>query len=137
MTRLDKLKGFIKNKDEALLITNEVNIGYFSGFFHSEGYLVVTQEEVCLLVDFRYIEAAQKKAQGCEVRMFHKLSEDLLSILTAQGIACLHIEASHMTVSQYAFFRSKLEKENITVTSDNKLTEHIENIRPLPPDLAP
>ncbi len=127
--RINNLRKALTTPQEAALLTNEVNIGYFCGFFHSEGYLVVTQEEVCLLVDFRYIEAAQKKAQGCEVRMFHKLSEDLLSILTAQGIACLHIEASHMTVSQHAFFRSKLEKENITVTSDNKLTEHIENIR--------
>ena len=60
MTRLNKLKGFIKNKDEALLITNEVNIGYFSGFFHSEGYLLVTGENSYLIVDFRYAEAAEK-----------------------------------------------------------------------------
>ena len=127
--RINELRKALTTPQEAALLTNEVNIGYFCGFFHSEGYLVVTQEKVCLLVDFRYIEAAQKKAQGCEVRLFHKLSEDLLAILTDQGIACLHIEASHMTVAQHTFFRSKLEKENITVTSDNKLTEQIENIR--------
>ena len=127
--RINELRKALTTPQEAALLTNEVNIGYFCGFFHSEGYLVVTQEKVCLLVDFRYIEAAQKKAQGCEVRLFHKLSEDLLAILTDQGIACLHIEASHMTVAQHTFFRSKLEKVNITVTSDNKLTEQIENIR--------
>ena len=86
--RINELRKALTTPQEAALLTNEVNIGYFCGFFHSEGYLVVTQEKVCLLVDFRYIEAAQKKAQGCEVRLFHKLSEDLLAILTDQGIAC-------------------------------------------------
>ena len=40
--RINALRTLISDKKEALLLSNEVNIGYFTGFFHSEGYLAVT-----------------------------------------------------------------------------------------------
>ena len=64
--RINTLRTLISDKKEALFLSNEVNIGYFTGFFHSEGNLLVTTESVFLLVDFRYFEAAQKKAQECK-----------------------------------------------------------------------
>ena len=54
--RINELRKILKNSDEAVLLTNEVNIGYFSNFYHSEGYMVVTQRNSYLLVDFRYFE---------------------------------------------------------------------------------
>lgn len=129
MTRLDKLKGFIKNKDEALLITNEVNIGYFSGFFHSEGYLLVTGENSYLIVDFRYAEAAEKKSSGCKVVMYSKLSQDLLDILTKEGISSVSFEADSITVSRFDFFKKFLARQNIDCFADQKLCKHIADIR--------
>ena len=129
MTRLDKLKGFIKNKDEALLITNEVNIGYFSGFFHSEGYLLVTSENSYLIVDFRYAEAAEKKSSGCKVVMYSKLSQDLLDILTKEGINSVTFEADSITVSRFEFFKKFLAQHNIDCFADQKLCKHIAYIR--------
>lgn len=129
MTRLDKLKGFIKNKDEALLITNEVNIGYFSGFFHSEGYLLVTSENSYLIVDFRYAEAAEKKSSGCKVVMYSKLSQDLLDILTKEGICSVSFEADSITVSRFDFFKKFLAQHNIDCFADQKLCKHIADIR--------
>ncbi len=129
MTRLDKLKGFIKNKDEALLITNEVNIGYFSGFFHSEGYLLVTSENSYLIVDFRYAEAAEKKSGGCKVVMYSKLSQDLLDILTKEGINSVTFEVDNITVSRFEFFNKFLTQHNIDCFADQKLCKHIADIR--------
>lgn len=127
--RINDLRLLLSSPKEAALLTNEVNIGYFCGFFHSEGYLVVTQEQAHLLVDFRYYEAAQQKARGCKVVLFRKLGEDLLSILKAQDISCLHVEASYMTLSRHSFFKSKLEPQGVNVLADNRLTEKIESIR--------
>ena len=129
MTRLDKLKGFIKNKDEALLITNEVNIGYFSGFFHSEGYLLVTGENSYLIVDFRYAEAAEKKSGGCKVVMYSRLSQDLLDILTKEGINSVTFEVDNITVSRFEFFNKFLTQHNIDCFADQKLCKHIADIR--------
>ena len=62
--RLDSLRRFLGGAQEGVLLSDEVNIGYFTGFFHSEGYLLVTQNSAALLVDFRYYEAAQRQAAG-------------------------------------------------------------------------
>lgn len=58
--RLENLKTVLDSNSQAVLLTNEKNIGYFCGFFHSEGYLLVTENETVLFVDFRYHEAALK-----------------------------------------------------------------------------
>ncbi len=43
--RLENLKTVLDSNSQAVLLTNEKNIGYFCGFFHSEGYLLVTENE--------------------------------------------------------------------------------------------
>lgn len=129
MCRIEKLKSFISAKDQALLLTNEVNIGYFSGFFHSEGYLLVTQSESYLLVDFRYIEAARKAAKNCKAVLLKKLSEDLIVILKAEGICSLYFEADNITVSRFEGLKAMLNKSGIDCFADSRLCEHINNIR--------
>ena len=129
MSRIDKLKSYIENQDQAVLLTNEVNIGYFSGFFHSEGYYLVTKNESYLLVDFRYIEAAQKKSSNCKVVMFKKLTEDLLEILKKEGIKDLVFEADSITVSRFEAFRKFFAEHKIDCIADKKLCGHIADIR--------
>ena len=133
--RINKLKAFIKNDEEAILITNEVNIGYFTNFFHSEGYALVTKHSVTLLVDFRYFEAARKKARGCHVICFEKLSQSVLDILTHEHITRLYIESSHMTVSRFEFFREKLGAKKIELVSGSSLDKHIGELRIIKDDV--
>ena len=49
--RLENLKTVIDSNSQAVLLTNEKNIGYFCGFFHSEGYLLVTKLFFLLISD--------------------------------------------------------------------------------------
>lgn len=85
--RLENLKTVLDSNSQAVLLTNEKNIGYFCGFFHSEGYLLVTENETVLFVDFRYYEAALKKSSGCRVVCFTKLFKDLISELKNNSVA--------------------------------------------------
>lgn len=126
--RTDNLRGFL-NSGEAALVTDEVNIGYFTGFFHSEGALLVTENSATLLVDFRYAEAAQKKAGGCRVICFKTLSESLCELLTAEGVQCVHAEASYMTVGRYDLFRKKFGEQQIELVADGRLDRHIGSLR--------
>ena len=126
--RINRLREILSDR-EAALITNEKNIGYFCGFFHSEGYYLLTREKAYLLVDFRYIEAANQKAHGCEVICFHKLSEDLLKILAENEIKSVKIEAEYMTVARLRFFRNKLEAKGITVSDGSELDKKIAGCR--------
>lgn len=126
--RINELRKFLKSPKEALLITNEVNIGYFCGFFHSEGYLYISQTVNALLVDFRYYEAAQNKA-FCDVLCFSKLSESLNELLNKDGIQNLHFESSYITVERFNFFKGKLEAVGVSSACDGTLDKHIASIR--------
>ena len=127
--RINDLQGFLKDDNEAALISNEVNIGYFTGFFRSEGYLLVTRRGATLLVDFRYFEAAQKKSHACRVVCFEKLSRSLLDILTHEHIRRVFIEASHVTVSRFEFYKNALLEKKIELVSGDSLDRHIGSLR--------
>lgn len=127
--RIIKLREFLNNPGEAILINNEVNIGYFCGFFHSEGYLLVTCNSVNLLVDFRYFEAAQKKAIGANVICFNKLTESIIRILKDENISNLYFESESITVSKFQFFKRNLSEDNFHCVSGGGLDSHIQNIR--------
>ena len=62
MTRLQKLLAAIPAPIDALLITNNKNQKYLTGFEFHDGLLLVTRKTSYLITDFRYIEAAKKEA---------------------------------------------------------------------------
>ena len=126
--RINSLRGFLSDSTEAVLLTNEVNIGYFCGFFHSEGYLYISQNSAVLLVDFRYFESAQKKAY-CDTVCFSVLSDALAELLNKEEIQNLHFESSCIIVERYNFFNRKLKEYNIGTVCDGKLDTHISSIR--------
>ncbi len=127
--RINALRTLISDKKEALLLSNEVNIGYFTGFFHSEGYLAVTQNCVALFVDFRYFEAAQNKAQCCKVICFQKLSESLNELFESEHIASVIGEADNLSVSCFSLFKKVFSEHNIEITADGSLDKKINEIR--------
>lgn len=127
--RINKLKSAIVNSDEAILLTNEVNIGYFCGFFNSEGYLLITVNRTILFVDFRYFEAAQKLSKCCEVICFNKLMDNLSSVLKSCNINNLYFEISNISLARYSFFKTNLEKHSICCINSDLIDKKISEIR--------
>lgn len=127
--RINELRKALESKTQALFITNEVNIGYFTGFFHSEGCLVVTEGSAVLLVDFRYHEAAVKKSFGCEVVCFSNLSEELFKVLSREGIEELCFEPSAMTYARADSLSKKLTEGKVSFQPSSKLDRQVEKIR--------
>lgn len=127
--RLSRLTALLGSRGEAALISNEVNIGYFTGFFHSEGCLLATQGGAFLLVDFRYYEAALKKSHGCRVICLKKLTESLSELFAENEIKRVLAEASYITVSRYDFFRKSFEEKGVELAADGSLDKHIAKLR--------
>ena len=127
--RLENLKTVLDSNSQAVLLTNEKNIGYFCGFFHSEGYLLVAENETVLFVDFRYYEAALKKSSGCRVVCFTKLFKDLISELKNNSVVNVFFEASDITVEKYNRFKKAFSENNIECVCDGSLDHKIEKIR--------
>ncbi len=127
--RINNLRKVLKNSDEAVLLTNEVNIGYFSNFFHSEGYMMVTENNCYLLVDFRYYESAQKAAVNCEVILFNKLSDELLRLSKNENIKNIYFEISDITISKFNSFKNIFNNYNIDCVTSSELDNIIIDIR--------
>ncbi len=127
--RIASLRSALIDKDAAFLIVNEVNIGYFTGFFHSEGALLVTEASAFLLVDFRYHEAALKKSHACEVVCFSRMGEELIGLMQREGLSSLFFEPSAMTYSRASALSKKLGEEKIALAPSDKLDRAVEALR--------
>ena len=75
----------IENDLDALFLTDEKNQRYAAGFPFTDGAVLVGKEKAFLLTDSRYIEAAERQAEGVEVRMFDKAHP--LPALLKQAVA--------------------------------------------------
>ena len=69
MDRCEKLMPLLKEKGlDGVLITDRKNVAYFSGFYGSSGYLLVTEHMRVLVTDFRYTYQASIQAKEFEIR---------------------------------------------------------------------
>ena len=63
MTPIKNLRAVMARlKLNAVLITDEKNQQYLSGFSFTDGFLLILKKEAYLVTDFRYKEAAERAA---------------------------------------------------------------------------
>ena len=93
---------------DAILLTDEKNQLYATGFAFTDGAVVVGREKAWLLTDSRYIEAAEKIAGGCcAVQMFdreHSLSGLINAALKESGAEKLAAEDESLSHARWAAF---------------------------------
>lgn len=92
----DRISGF-----EAALIISGVNRYYFTGMPSSAGYLFISAEYSCLLVDFRYYEKAKRAASGIDVLLLENAGKQLSSIFLGRGVGSVCVEDT-ISLSQYS-----------------------------------
>lgn len=134
--RINKLtSSLIKMDNEALLITSNANVYYYTGFNNSEGTVVITSKEAYLLVDFRYYEAAKKAVASCNVVMFKSYLKDLTAVLSDNGIKTVYYETKNTTVFDKLKLFSQLSKSQIMLSDSSILDTAIENQRMIKSEL--
>lgn len=63
MNRVEKIRQTMKEKEiDALIVLDELNQHYLSGFAFTDGLLLITMSRALLITDFRYYEMAQNEA---------------------------------------------------------------------------
>jgi len=103
MEHLTRLRQLLqKEKIEALLVTNPVNVVYLSGFTGTAGMLLITEQDAWLLTDFRYLEQAEAQAPAFTVTDtagdgWKRIAE----LLGGTGVSALAVEADHLTVKEF------------------------------------
>jgi len=127
MNSIRKLQDYLPDSATAALITSEINARYFSLFDYTDGAVLVTKDEAFLLCDFRYIEAAHKKASpDVTVVQFSKFFDTVNDIILHKNIKHLMIEDEHVTVARLKTLNEKLNAELLTEAG---LSEKIRGIR--------
>lgn len=127
--RINKLSDILKHNNEALLITSNANVYYYTGFNGSEGTVVITKSGSYLLADFRYIEAARNIVTSCEVIMFSSYQKDLSALLSDNGIKTVYFETKKMTVFNRDRLKECFSKADIKLSPTSILDTAIENQR--------
>ncbi len=124
---INKLKDFLKNENEAILICSGVNRRYFTAFPSSDGYLVITKKDAVFFADSRYIEAAQKNIKSCRVQLLTRLSTEVKSFFTENNIEKVYTETENLSVSLLSQLRKILSP--VKITPSKKLEGLIEQTR--------
>ena len=100
---------------DALLLTDPISCRYATGFYFTDGAVLLTPEKSWLLTDSRYTEAASMQVRQSEVRKFtagHSLTE-LVGSLLGEFHGVLAAEADRMSHAAWAEWEKKL---NYTLT---------------------
>ncbi|MDF2556385.1 MAG: Xaa-Pro dipeptidase [Bacillales bacterium] len=118
MTKLEQLRNkFDELHVDGILITNEFNRKYISGFTGSTGVVLISKSEAKFITDFRYIEQATAQCVGFEiVKQTIPYSELVNDECKKMGIKRLAFEQDNLTFSTFKGYESKFEGELVPVS---------------------
>ena len=115
MSRFDKIAARLGDYGlDAMMITSEPNRLYATGFHSTAGMAIVTTAGSYFFTDSRYIEAASKRIDNCQIlentreKPMSMLAEE---VIARHGIKRLGLEESYTTVEEYDLWREKLSCE--------------------------
>lgn len=119
--RREKLKKHLKDENlGVILVTDELNVRYLSGFTGDSSYMVISQENELILSDPRYTLQISEECPGLEAVIRQstvpmlEATKNLLEPFANRSIA---IEADSMCVSTFSKFEEKLENCKLVPTS--------------------
>lgn len=95
---------------EAVLVTDEYNIRYLSGFTGGEAVLYISPKRNVLITDSRYTEAAQKESsfEVVEWNSSNRRTDILADCIQSDGVKRLAYEDEAMLCSEFNMFHGKL-----------------------------
>ncbi|MYL53560.1 M24 family metallopeptidase [Pontibacillus yanchengensis] len=113
MEKLSKVRKRLGEENvDGILITNDKNRRYMTGFTGTAGVLLITLESALFITDFRYVEQAQKEAIGFEViKHTTPIQEEISAQVERLGIKRLGFEKQHMTYGIYEDYHKVINAE--------------------------
>ncbi len=115
----------LRDKNEGILISSEINQRYLSGFAYTDGYIVVLSDKAYLLADFRYIEAARARvsAKDFEVVMPEGGMLSEIALLCAiEKIGKIYIEDGTLSCAMLEKLREKMPEIEFAGGATDALT---------------
>ena len=115
MSRVENvIKALRESKLDAILLTNEKNRLYLTGFPSTAGAVFITGDEAWFITDMRYIEAARAAITGFTIEMStnaRRESDIIAEIISRRGIKTVGFEEDRLPYADYNKFRELLGAE--------------------------
>lgn len=102
-------------QEQALYVTNLINIRYLCGFSGSNGALLVTANSATLATDSRYEIQSSQQVTGAKVLIGRDLTELLFGFANPKHVS---FEGEHLTVNQLDRLHEKFPNIVFTPTTD-------------------
>jgi len=117
MSKIESIRQALpKYNCDAILITNQINRFYATGFSSSAGVLLVTADKAWYFADARYIEAAKAAVKEAEVVLITKdetIVESVNKVVKKTGVKSIGLEDGSLSYSSYKDWSDKLGVEMI------------------------
>lgn len=120
LRQAEKQPGF-----EGALITDGKNRFYLFGMRSSAGTAVIFKDAAYFIIDFRYIEMAQKTVKNATVILQDNLYKQINELCAKHGVKNLWVENS-MSVGTFNALSAKLEAK---LEANGQLTKIVEDLR--------
>ena len=112
MMHKNKITDFLSaNKVDMLLVTDEANMRYLSGFT-GEGYLLITKDRGVVVTDLRYTVAAKQECPELEIYEWNKKGyyRAAMDAVKSPDIKTVGYEDMYLTVTGFRAFEKKLQR---------------------------
>lgn len=112
MTRAEILREKISAFADAIIITDELNQYYISGFRYTDGYVVITKESAHIVTDFRYIEAAESLApEGFTICAPKEMRSYIADLFQKEGVKTVAFEEKRVTYDALESLKGSITAE--------------------------
>ena len=102
---------------DALLITNEYNRRYMTGFTGTAGVAVVTKNDAVFITDFRYTEQAQAQVQDFRIVQHNgPIFAEVATQVALMGAKTIGFEKDSMSYATYEIYKEAVKAEFVPVS---------------------
>src|SRR5262245_15709703 len=129
--RREALRRLLSRSNVAsLLVTDELNVSYLTGFTGDSSYLIVGSDRELLITDGRYTQQLSEECPGLELAIRGpggRLPDFTADVIGKLGLPSVGIEADAVTVTFYEKLKGALRSTPIANTSN--LVESLREIK--------
>ncbi|GAA0606153.1 Xaa-Pro dipeptidase [Virgibacillus siamensis] len=102
---------------DGILITNDQNRRYMTGFTGTAGIVLISKSDAKLITDFRYVDQAKTQAKDFEVVLHERRTIDEIDKQVASSdITKLGFEENHVTYGMFKQFTEHINAELVPTT---------------------
>lgn len=121
MNRNESLRKFMEclpQETDAVILRDQANRKYLTGFLSTAGTLFVTHDAAYFIIDGRYYEAAKNAVPFCDVILEDDLNEQLRCLAARHNVHAVELETNRIPLAQALELQKALEPVKVVFSTN-------------------